>query len=564
MMHTKHIILLAIVVLSSCRDDSVLTSVTMPDLPDVEDVYVKDLHGLVIDENHAPVGQAVVRVGNTMTTTDDLGIWKVEGVSVNRTTGTYVAVAAENHFAGGTRLYSNNGIIGQVVTTLVPYGIPQIFNTSSPTIIETARASIDFTNAAFVTDDEVPYRGSVSVYAYHLDPSAVDFLERSPGDLVATNLQGEQVGLQSYGMLAVEMRSASGDHLQIAESSHATIRMVVPSQLLDIAPTLIPLWSYDEVLGLWIEEGEAILQGNTYVGEVGHFSWWNCDVEIDPIILCIELIQPEFNNELQGVNIVLCDDRLGSAEGTTDGNGSLCGIVPRDRIITLKILNACDSVVHMESIGPFAADADYTVNYIPDPTMYTTLQGAVTSCDPGIDLSDMVVTIATDYDRFLTTVDAQGNYTREIVLCGNTLDYEVSATSLSNELSAYGTGVATAAGPNLLDLDICDDLPLLVVYDDLGTILFSANEVTLAVKPNETLITITDGVIGWAGRNVGTFAANVVLSGGIQAPKSEGTTVTVSSWGDVGSMVSGTFVGVSTLPGQVSSFTGEFIARRTE
>ena len=54
----------------------------------------------------------------------------------------------------------------------------------------------------------------------------------------------------------------------------------------------------------------------------------------------------------------------------------------------------------METIGPFSEDTDIVVDYIPDPTQVALLEGAVTSCDPNVDLSDMIVTIETSMIKF--------------------------------------------------------------------------------------------------------------------------------------------------------------------
>ena len=62
------------------------------------------------------------------------------------------------------------------------------------------------------------------------------------------------------------------------------------------APAEIPLWYFDETNGVWKEEGKATLQGNEYVGEVSHFTFWNCDISWDLIYLDGSVL-------LEGVNL---------------------------------------------------------------------------------------------------------------------------------------------------------------------------------------------------------------------------------------------------------------------
>lgn len=68
------------------------------------------------------------------------------------------------------------------------------------------------------------------------------------------------------------MQSTNGQKLQIASGKKVKMSNKVPNELLDKAPSTIPLWYFDESLGYWIEKGEAHLVNDSYVGEVGHFS----------------------------------------------------------------------------------------------------------------------------------------------------------------------------------------------------------------------------------------------------------------------------------------------------
>lgn len=571
MIRTTYLLLLLVAVMASCRDDSFTSSSIYTDPPTVEDIYVKNLQGLVVDTNLDPVANAIVQVDNRTVTTNNEGVWSLKEVPINAKRGTYVSVEADRHFAGGNRLYSNNGAKSEVVTQLVPFPSALTIGSDAPEEVSIEGARIDFTKTQFITSTGLAYQGDVDVYAYHLDPSDTDFLTRSPGDLSASNVDGEAVGLQSYGMLAVELRSPAGEELQLADNTSASITLDVPDKLQPTAPTSIPLWSYDEVIGTWIEEGRAQLQGNVYVGEVSHFSWWNCDIEIDPVLVCIELIQPESISELEGVRISLCDDLLGTAMGTTDATGTLCGIVPRDRVITLKVMDACGNIVYMEEVGPFTADASITIDYSPDPSQFATLEGAITSCTAGLDLSDMIVTIRTPYDHFLATVDDQGNYVATLELCESSAPYSVSAISIANQVSGFENRVATAAGPNLVDVDICDGVPLIAFYDDNDNIIYTAATVSLAVKPHETLITVPNGVIGWSGSDVGTFPVNVIIQDNATGSNiildnvRNSSTIVITNWGPVGTLISGTISGSGGFPStSAGPITGEFIARRIE
>ena len=76
----------------------------------------------------------------------------------------------------------------------------------------------------------------------------------------------------------------------------------------------MPLWYFDEDGGYWIEDGVATLQGNTYVGEVTHFTFWNYDFPYPSATLCITL-QDESGNPLAYTPLDLYSSLL-NATGT--------------------------------------------------------------------------------------------------------------------------------------------------------------------------------------------------------------------------------------------------------
>ena len=130
------------------------------------------------------------------------------------------------------------------------------------------------------------YTGEVIVTAKRIatdDPRLTDLM---PGGLIAMDAEGATRVLGTIGMVAVELRSSAGEELNLANGSKATVLFQVADDQLVNAPSEIPLWYFDEDRGLWIEEGIATLQNGSYIGEVAHFSFWNCDAPFPLIHLC--------------------------------------------------------------------------------------------------------------------------------------------------------------------------------------------------------------------------------------------------------------------------------------
>jgi len=137
-------------------------------------------------------------------------------------------------------------------------------------------AKVTFGSNTIIDSNGNLYNGSVSVYAHWYDPTSEDLSLTMPGDLRATDALGNEVQLATFGMLAVELETPDGQPLNISEGNTAELTFPL-EELADGAPNEIPLWYLDEESGIWKEEGQATKVGNTYVGEVSHFSFWNCD-----------------------------------------------------------------------------------------------------------------------------------------------------------------------------------------------------------------------------------------------------------------------------------------------
>ncbi|MGB0384511.1 MAG: pre-peptidase C-terminal domain-containing protein [Ardenticatenaceae bacterium] len=111
----------------------------------------------------------------------------------------------------------------------------------------------------------------LQVYTYDLTQ------EEMPGDMSALDSDGQPVALESAGVFFAEFSDASGNKYNLAPNTQAEISIPVDESAQ--WPDVIPLWSYDESRGLWIEEGQASRVGDRFVGGVAHFSIWNFDIK---------------------------------------------------------------------------------------------------------------------------------------------------------------------------------------------------------------------------------------------------------------------------------------------
>lgn len=281
----------------------------------------RQLRGLVVDLAGRPLSGIDVVAHGVRGTTDEQGLFELSDVEILADRGV-VTASGEGYFAS--------------VLGFVPSDDEALFVELRMTALEVAAAldaaaggqaalpngaGVEIPASAIRRADGTAYSGSVEVALVHLDPSSPDFAATvSGGDLQALRSDDSEASLYSYGILRVELRDPVGNELQLDGGNTSTIRIPVPPSMAGNAPATIPLWYLDEATGLWMEEGEATLTGNVYVGTVTHFTDWNCDV-------------PEGTATVTG-RIVDCNDKpvpnidVQVGQGSTDAAGYFTRRVP--------------------------------------------------------------------------------------------------------------------------------------------------------------------------------------------------------------------------------------------
>jgi cytochrome c5 len=108
--------------------------------------------------------------------------------------------------------------------------------------------------------------------------------EQMPGDDGVERSGTNETGwMQSYGAGIVDLRDSTGAHLQLKAGKQAELTIPVDrSQLLagGTLPATAPLLVYDEVKGIWREDGKLTLDAakQNYTTKVKHFSAQNTDL----------------------------------------------------------------------------------------------------------------------------------------------------------------------------------------------------------------------------------------------------------------------------------------------
>ena len=240
--------------------------------------------------------------------------------------------------------------------------------------------------------------------------------------------------------------------MNLGNNKKATLSFPVPASLLGNAPEEIPLWFFDESIGFWKQEGEnAVLEGEKYVGEVSHFSFWNCDYPYPVIDLSGTIID---ENGMPLANR-LVEIELGSngitGSGYTDNNGFFSGKVPADESLTLSVYYALGCDISFESnIGSFSADTDLGDIEIDEPNLIT-VTGEVVDCD-GNPVTNGLVTVRLinfEFDYYLN-----GTNTFEIPIFNCTSSLGVIVEAIDYNTLAFNSGVYMPLSGNMIDMGV--------------------------------------------------------------------------------------------------------------
>lgn len=306
---------------------------------------IKDFMGEVVDENNNPLQNVSIEIGNKYVQTDLNGVFIIKNATVFENFA-YIKANKIGYIDGSRSIVPTNGM-NQIKIMLLT-------NTPIATINSGQTSQVDLQNGTsvkfdgyFKNENGDSYTGIINVFAYHLETSNENLMDIMPGMLLALDQNGTKQVLETFGMLHVDLMGDNGQKIQIADGHSAEISMKIDESQLNNASSSIPLWHFDEINGFWKQEGEAIRQGNHYVGNVSHFSWWNCDQFFDSAFLHLS-IKDNNNKPLSYtfVSIQRSDNTL-SMSSLTNKNGEIAGLVPANENLNAVIIDPCENLIYI-------------------------------------------------------------------------------------------------------------------------------------------------------------------------------------------------------------------------
>ncbi len=452
--------------------------------PDPQQLVTTTITGRVIDQNNAVVAGATVTyksgIVETMVETDEAGTFILQDVE-NKGKSAFITVQKSGKFEAFRRLSVIRDVFNYTEIKMNDKTIiGQVSAASGGTLNDNSGASITLPANGIVDANGDGYIGDVRVAMSWIDPSADDLPQRMVGDLSGIDEEGNIRSLGSYGMLQVELLDNAGNELNLGDNQEATLEFPVPESMQSSATASIPLWSYDEEQGTWIQEGEAIYDNGIYVGKVSHFSSWNVDCLEDPIEVNGEVVVKLPDNiTFAGsyLSVYVCSEKFGTKGGWLSNDGQfLFYNFPKNTIFELKIVNNCDETIYSQSYGPYVENTDLGVIEVTVDDDFTLISGNAINCD-GNAVVNGFVSIEDDNGRkYVHPLDENGFFECSLDACDEVngalqiVDTEAFLTS-----DPYTFSSSISDDITFSDIEVCDQIQefLQVIIDSGAPALYT-------------------------------------------------------------------------------------------
>jgi len=411
-----------------------------------EDFYVNfggasqaDILGQVVDVNENPIENAIVTSGSETTTTDNRGVFSFKNTAIYENFG-YIKVAKTSYLNNSRAFIPSEGtnkvkIILQESTSLATINTDEI-----ATVAINNTTSVKF-NGRYVSENGLTYSGVVQVVAYHTNINDQNMYNKLPGMLYGQDKEGNAKQLETFGAVQLKLIGASGEELFLGSGEHAFVNIPVHTQQTQNAGATIPMWSFNEAHGFWIEKSIATLEGSNYVGKISQLGNWNFANPLSTEILHLD-VQIDSGANLANLTIGLSTNSNTSLNGGyTNELGKCSMLVPKDEIITTLIYTICDEQVYTEDIGIFNGTATAQIILSSGNVTSVTIQGSFYNCDLN-GVTNGYVFLEKDGNQFFDYINS-GNYQITTLLCSN-----------ANDVTAYGVDIDTGSVSKALNFTI--------------------------------------------------------------------------------------------------------------
>lgn len=554
---------------------------------DFKTEIVTSVSGFVTDENNAPLPNAKVEFGGVSSFTDNYGYFEFSNKQVVQNAAT-VKIEKSGFFTLVKTFIGVKDKAGFFRIKLIQKNIAGTVNSSTGGSVSSGgNIVINFPANAFVnTNTGFNYNGLVKVAINWIDPTSNELQKLMPGDLRALDSAGNLKHLTTYGMFSVELTGSAGEDLQLGNNKKALVTSLIPSAIISYAPSSIPLWHFDDGMGLWKEEGNAVKTGNNYVGQVSHFSTWNFDVPANCVILTGTL------TGLKGIPISNALIRISDVTSPnsfslvyTDISGYFRIAVKQNSNLKLEVLSetSCNTAIYSKLITSTTQNITLGILPVNVTANIAYINGTVKNCNNNTITNGFVLVIK-DNLFYKYPVVNDGNFGFSTLLCNGTGNLQLIAQDEITQQQSSTSTITVVTGDNILgDILACglstaefvhysiDGVP--GAFDAPADTIWQPQQTPFSVVGRRSIPTLEafTFIFDTAGIRQGSLQ-NLIGATGTALPGPSQVLpnpifVQITEYGSIGQYVSGNFSGSVRYvnpPNQIYQITGNFRVRRTQ
>jgi hypothetical protein len=443
--------------------------------------------GFVTDQNEASVEGAAVQFGQYSTTTDKFGYFIIRNAMVVKNAAVLI-VTKPGYFNAIKTYLAKEGKSAFFRIKLLPQIIAGNIDAAvGGTVTIAGGFSINLPASALVNAaTNTAYTGSVKVSAQWIDPSANDFNRIMPGDLRGFDSLGLMRLLSIYSMAAIELTGSAHELLQLAPGKKATVNFPIPLVLNSSLPSSIPIWYFDEIIGLWKQAAIALKTGNNYTGECSHLSFIGCHVAAEKFIQFTANFVNGEGKPIANANIKLSyvNSPVWQAHLYTDSAGFVNGIIPANAQLVMEVFNdnLCTAPAFSKRLTTTTSAESFGVIKLNVNDVATT-SGSFVNCNNPHASSGFVV-LQNDHVNYRAEVSVDGAFNFNTVLCsGNSFASKFIAVDDAGVQRTNALSFTLASGNNSIGvLNTCGAVSPEFIHYTIDGINYTIN------PPADTMI----------------------------------------------------------------------------
>lgn len=487
-----------ILVFTNCKKEEVKPDTNDTEVNDSQLVNAQAILVQTVDQNGVALSGVEVELGDEIKTSNNSGIVQFANIELPSNNATIISEKLG--------YFSNYQVINPVSSTELSI-VVTLTTTSNSTINASIGGQVQCGNGAyiqfpangFLEEDGSLYTGDVTVASKYIDPAEQNNNDIIPNSFSGKNQSGSEVFVENHGMILAELYDDFGNKLSVNPVNPAELHIPLTQADIGTAPNQIPLYYFNEEVGKWIEDGQADLENNEYVGSVEHFTFWMCPYVYDHHSLSGNF---ECAGTFYSGAVVNVYNQFGYLLGTvtTNSAGGFSGSIPGTLTHTIEIEDPCGQVLYSETIGPFSSNSSLgTIDLCSGGTVnYGVVEGNLLDCSGSPD-QDAFLSVQFDGVSRYFPANSSGTFSQAILFCNSTSEASIIGVNNSNQLSSQEVVLPINTTMNFGNLAVCNTPDEYCTYTLDGENYYqlnSGNRVFTAnlnfSTPSLSLISITD------------------------------------------------------------------------